>query len=372
MVPFSIFYGTAIRMRNLFYDRGWRKSFAFDFPVISVGNLSTGGTGKTPHIEYLIRLLLDHGQTPTVLSRGYGRKTYGYRLASVSDDARTIGDEPAQIKRKFPNVAVAVSANRARVIPQLLADAPETDVILLDDALQHRVVKPGLSILLTSSQRPFWNDRLLPVGRLREPSSEQKRADMLVVTKCMGEGSSGESVVGGRGSVVSEREKEGTVFYTALRYGEPYHIAASPDLKSGLPNDVSAWSVLQIPTNVAAIAAIKGDVLLVCGIADPDPLVQHLESVARSVTVMRFRDHHYYSHSDIRRLRRAFDRINSSNKVIVTTEKDAVRLLLLDEDWTKWPLFVLPVGVHFVDGKERFDSRVLALVRESQGLNIAD
>lgn len=367
LYPFALLYGIAMRMRNFFYVKGWRKSFEFDFPVINVGNLSVGGTGKTPHIEYLIRLCLENNLQPAVLSRGYGRKTYGYRMATDADTSRTIGDEPAQIKRKFPDITVVVCEKRARAVPQLLAEAPETDVILLDDAYQHRTIKPGLNLLLTSYHKPFWKDKLLPVGRLREPRREQKRADAVIVSKCPVEHhplspprkAAGHRPGGGNNELRTTNHEllsslsrpADEIYFTRLRYGTPYHIAIS-----GSP--FGGWGAAHV--------------LLLCGVADPEPLVEHLRSQLDNVSVMRFRDHHYYSKRDVAKLRRTLDQLESSNKLIVTTEKDATRLLALDEDWSAWPLYVQPVQVEFVEGEERFESLVLEYVQAHHGLNIED
>lgn len=353
LYPFMWAYAIAIRLRNFFYDRGWRKSFEFDFPVINVGNLSVGGTGKTPHIEYLIRLYLKHNRQPAVLSKGYGRKTSGYRMASATDNAKTIGDEPAQIKRKFPEVTVVVAPNRAQAIPLLLAEAPDTDVILLDDAYQHRIIKPGLNLLLTPWHEPFWEDKLLPVGRLREPWREQKRADAVIVTKCPGGFTVHGLPAGQEGSqfTATLTRPEHEIYLTTQRYGAPYHLVSVPPYQGGQGG--------------VAVVNSDTDVLLVCAIADPQPLIDHIRPQAKSLTVMRFRDHHYYTKRDVGKLRAAFGKIDSSKKIIVTTEKDATRLALIDEDWSQWPMYVQPVEVAIVEGEERFDQMVLNYCREA-------
>lgn len=345
LYPFALVYGAAIRLRNYFYARGWRKSFEFDFPIINVGNLSVGGTGKTPHIEFLIDLCLQNDLKPAVLSRGYGRRTFGYRMAGEEDSAKTIGDEPAQIKHKFPGVPVVVCEKRARAVPQLLSEAPSTKVILLDDAFQHRAIKPGLNLLLTSYHKPFWKDKLLPVGRLREPRTEQRRADAVIVTKCNGAERSKLEVLG---AMVGRPTEE--VLCTRLSYGQPYHIS-----KHGSPFE--GWGTGNL------------DVLLLCGIADPGLLEVHLRSHVNSVQVLKFRDHHNYNQKDVARIGKVFNEMNSPNKVIVTTEKDATRLLVLDEDWDTWPMYVQPVQVEFVNGEPQFKDRVLNFVRSFNEAN---
>ncbi len=184
LYPVSWLYGAVVIIRNKLFDWGLFRSKSFDVPVICVGNLSVGGTGKTPHTEYLIKLLHDKYQV-AVLSRGYKRRTQGYVLATPQSTARTIGDEPYQMYTKFPSVTLAVDENRCHGIEKLLAlKKPAVDVVLLDDAFQHRYVKPGLSILLTDYHRLFCDDALLPAGRLREPVSGKNRAQIIIVTKC--------------------------------------------------------------------------------------------------------------------------------------------------------------------------------------------
>ncbi|RME96755.1 MAG: tetraacyldisaccharide 4'-kinase, partial [Bacteroidetes bacterium] len=183
LAPFSLLYGLAVSLRNAFYRAGLLKSMRFSVPVISVGNLSVGGAGKTPHIEYLIRLLREHIQVAT-LSRGYSRKTRGFLTVERQHNAEQVGDEPLQFKRKFPDIGVYVAEDRAFAIPQIMAAQPDTQLILLDDAFQHRAVLPGLNILLTEYDNLFTRDYLLPAGRLREWRSAYERADVIVVSKC--------------------------------------------------------------------------------------------------------------------------------------------------------------------------------------------
>lgn len=183
LYPFSFIYGLLISLRNLFYEAKLLRSTSFSLPVINVGNLSMGGTGKTPHIEYLIKMLSPYINVAT-LSRGYKRKSKGFRMVEVGDNAMTAGDEPLQFKRKFRHIPVAVSESRNIGIPNILKQHPETHSILLDDAFQHRSVVPGLNILLTQYSEPFFEDYLLPLGTLREPRQSYERADLIIVTKC--------------------------------------------------------------------------------------------------------------------------------------------------------------------------------------------
>jgi tetraacyldisaccharide 4'-kinase len=181
--PLSLLYGLIIRFRNFLYDKKYLKTVRFDFPIIAIGNLSVGGTGKTPHTEYLLKLLGNNYKT-TVLSRGYMRKSKGYHIATENDDAIMLGDEPLLLKKKYPFAQVCVAEDRLYAIPQIISDLPETQVIFMDDAFQHRAVTPSLSILLTTYSNPYYNDMLLPAGRLREYASGASRADFIVVTKC--------------------------------------------------------------------------------------------------------------------------------------------------------------------------------------------
>lgn len=183
LAPFTLLYQSITSIRNKLYDSGKWHSATFNLPVINVGNLNVGGSGKTPHIEYIIALLRSQYKIAT-LSRGYGRKTKGFLIASESSSVTEIGDEPAQIKDKFPDIIVSVGEDRLLAIPQLLRKYPDTDVILLDDAFQHRSVRPGLNILLTTFDKPFYEDHVLPLGRLRESPQGYKRADIIIVTKC--------------------------------------------------------------------------------------------------------------------------------------------------------------------------------------------
>lgn len=336
LFPFSLLYGLGVSGRDLFYRTGMLKSVKFNLPILSVGNLSVGGAGKTPHIEYLIRLLKDYVNVAT-LSRGYGRKTQGYLQVQPDATAEQVGDEPLQFKRKFPELTVTVAESRAFGIPQLLSEAPETQVILLDDAFQHRAVTPGLNILLTEFSHPFTKDWLLPAGRLREWRSAYQRADVIVVTKCP--------------TILEQKERERfvqqikpfphqRVFFSYYNYGKPYFIF-NPNLVATLESD---WQVL-----------------LICAIARTDYLVSYLQEKVESLILLEFADHHYFKEADLLELKRSFERLDGTKKIILTTEKDAMRLELhhafLKEH--KLPVFALPVEVqfHFEEGKV-FDTTI--------------
>ena len=336
LLPFSLLYGLGVSFRDFFYRTGMLKSVKFNIPIISVGNLSVGGAGKTPHIEYLVRLLKDYLNVAT-LSRGYGRKTQGYLMVEANATAEQVGDEPLQFKRKFPALTVTVAESRAFAIPQILSESPETQVILMDDAFQHRSVTPGLNILLTEYNHPFTKDWLLPSGRLREWRSAYKRADLIVVSKCPRE-----LPVAEKNRLMEEIKpfSHQQIFFSYYDYGQPYFIF-NPKLVANLQDD---WQVI-----------------VICAIARTDYLVEYLQEKVDGVTLLEFEDHHYFKEDDMQLLKRTFDQLEGQKKIILTTEKDAMRLELhysfLKEN--QLPVFALPVEVqlHF-GGGALFDQSV--------------
>lgn len=329
LLPLALLYGIGVGMRNLFYRVGILRSVHFDLPVISVGNLSVGGAGKSPHIEYLLRWLNQYLEV-AVLSRGYGRNTTGFQQLSVIDTAEMVGDEPLQFKRKFPEVPICVSESRALGVPELVKRNPQTQCVLLDDAFQHLAVTPGLNILLTEYARPFTRDWLLPAGRLREGRYNYRRADLIIVTKCPADLS-----LADRHKMIQEidpfpRQK---VFFSRYRYGTPYDLLR-PDLKRALDLDT--------------------DVLLVSAIANTDYLLKHLRTSVRSAQTLEFEDHHFFKEDELHDMMRRFNRLDSRNKIILTTEKDAMRLELhRDFFWkNQLPVYVLPIEVEFCHDDE--------------------
>jgi len=337
LLPFSWIFGFIILLRNIIYEKGWLKSTQFELPVIAIGNLSVGGTGKTPHIEYLIRLLGNHYKL-AVLSRGYKRKSKGYHLALPTDDANIIGDEPLLLKRKYPAIAMCVAENRMLAVPQLLGDVPEIQVILMDDAFQHRSVRPSLSVLLTTYNNPYFNDYMLPAGRLREFPSEAKRADFIIVTK-IPETITKEQ----RNSFIQQIQplKHQKVLFSTLRYGTPYNLM-NPAERISLNSNL--------------------DVYLFCGIAATEELESYVKSKSRNSWLREFPDHHYYDRYDLENILTAYSSIESNNKIMLTTEKDAARLIE-HREWfiqKKLSIFALPVEVRFFDeDKQIFDSEIL-------------
>lgn len=343
LYPFSLLYGLVIWLRNKLYDVGFMSSVSFSVPVICVGNLSTGGTGKTPHIEYLIRLLQYRYRVST-MSRGYKRLTKGFRLADAQTDAKHIGDEPMQFHEKFSEVAVSVCEDRMTGIPMLLARRPDIDVILLDDAYQHRSVKPGLNILITDYSRPFYKDYILPFGSLREGRKAASRADIIIVSKCPANLAQAERDTMVRHINPAPHQQ---VFFTGIRYSTPY------DFFSGMS------------------VAINSDarIVLACGIAKPEPLVAYLKRQAAAVHLLRYPDHHYFSTANLEEIKKTFDNWQEPNKIIVTTEKDAVRLRLHQKTLAEWgiAIVVLPVTVYFLDQETAFTNTVESYIeRELQ------
>lgn len=329
LLPFSGFYGLVIWIRNRCYDWGWLKSTSFDHPIIVVGNLAIGGTGKSPMTEYLIRLLSDRYKIAT-LSRGYGRKTRGFLEVDITDTASRCGDEPLQFKHKFPYITVAVSENRVNGVRRLLQQGCE--VVVLDDAYQHRALRPGLTILLfdyRAMAQPKW---LLPAGNYRDSFRERRRADLIMVTKTPNE--------------VSARAKE----RIRSKLETARHI---PVLFSG----ISYGKLTRLQAGgVADVAEFSPDVsvLLVTGIANPEPLYHHLKAQVRELVPIRFPDHHRYTVADMQQIISRFDDISHPSKLIVTTEKDAQRLrepslLPLLEDL---PIYLVPITIRFEDNDE--------------------
>ncbi|MET0637617.1 MAG: tetraacyldisaccharide 4'-kinase [Chitinophagaceae bacterium] len=338
LFPFSLLYWVAIAVRNWFYDKNISKSVPFGLPLICVGNLSVGGTGKSPMVEYLIRLLGDQYRIAT-LSRGYKRKTRGYALADETSTALDIGDEPMQFHKKFPEIPVAVGEKRIEAVPQLLHDLPDTEVIILDDAFQHRAISAGLNILLTECSNLFTRDFYLPTGDLRDLRSSYKRAQVIVVTKCPSN-----LLPEARDRIVREiRPLENqSVFFTSIRYGTPYHLLQNQEieLSGGL------------------------EVLLVTGIANPKPLEGLLEEQTASYSVLRYSDHHIFTIDDLNEIRNKFKAVTSPSKIILTTEKDAVRLQKFNNEIIDLPLYVIPVEHHFLfNGAQQFNQLVTNFIK---------
>jgi len=331
LYPMAVAYNLVTGLRNLLYDRRLKPSVAFELPVINVGNLTVGGTGKTPLIEHLIRLLAGTRQVAT-LSRGYGRNTTGFRLATPTDSAATLGDEPMQFYQKYGDrVTVAVGEERALAIPNILQEKPDTEVILLDDAYQHRKVRPSLNILLSDYNRPFYDDLLLPAGRLRESRRGAARADVVVITKCPPEISDDEMMT------IEQhvrRYAARPVFFTRIRYGNP------------------------TPFTTAA-GKLGDDVILVTGIAQAGPMARYLKQTYNVVRHFDFADHHTYTPAELNAFADALKTHPQAS--LITTEKDKAKLVApaFREVVEKIPFFYLPIEVDFIKNGQDFDEIVL-------------
>lgn len=329
LFPFSVLYGLITSIRNFLFDKGILKSYSFDLPIIAVGNLSVGGTGKTPQIEYLIRLLSPNYKIAT-LSRGYKRKSEGFVLADENSDASILGDEPFQFYKKFPNIQVAVDADRRNGIERLLKIS-QPDIILLDDAFQHRKVKAGLYVLLTAYGDLYADDFILPAGNLRESRNGAERAKIIVVTKCPPDLSAKEQ---DRIQKKLKIDLDQKLCFTSIAYDE-FVFSEEKQL------------------SVSEIKPV--DKLLLAGIAKPEPFFAYLQS--ENDVILTFPDHHHFTEKDIAEIKN-----KAQDKKIITTEKDFVRLKgrLPDSQ-----LFYLPIKSHFISGGNDFDKTILNYVGKS-------
>ena len=339
LLPFSIVYGVVIIIRNWLYDAGLFKSTAFKTPVIVIGNLAIGGAGKSPMTEYLIRLFKTDTQLAT-LSRGYGRKTKGYVLAGATDTAETIGDEPAQFKHKFPDVTVAVCEDRVHGIDQLI---PQHNLIILDDAYQHRAVKPGLSILLFDHNTISSPQLILPAGNLREPFGGRWRADIIIISKCPD-------------SLSNHQQQKIAGIIEPLPYQQLYFTTI-------------AYKQLQYISGVESNIQIDKDttVFLLTGIANPQPLLQHLQNNTGKIIHHNYPDHHQFTLKNITKLADDFVAASQQKKIIITTEKDAQRLRVheLLPIVNKLPILVIPIGVKFLNNdSKKFDQTLKDYVKQ--------
>ena len=338
LLPFALVYGLAVTIRNKLFDKGYLRSADFHFPLICVGNLAVGGTGKSPMVEYIVGLLHKDFKVAT-LSRGYKRKTRGYVLANERTTALEIGDEPMQFHVKFPDVAVAVGEERLDAVPQLLHDRPELQAVILDDAFQHRAVTAGLNILLTEYSNLFIYDMFLPTGDLRDARSSYKRADIIVITKCPPELTAEQRRKTIRDIQPYPHQK---VFFTCIEYGTPYHVMTK-EQRTITRND---------------------EVLLVCGIANPQPLKEFIFDQAETYYQLDYSDHHIFTIDDLREIIRRYERIDAPSKFIVTTEKDAMRFFKFNEQIRNIPIYALPIRHKFLFNEGRqFDDMVIAFIR---------
>ena len=346
LLPFSWFYGLAVKTRNILFEMGVLKSRSFQIPIISVGNITVGGTGKTPHVEYLVRLLKDQFHV-AVLSRGYKRKSRGYVKAGKQTTMPEIGDEPYQMKQKFAGVTIAVDRKRCHGIDMLTEQDPSLDVILLDDAFQHRYVKPGINILLVDYHRLIIYDKLLPAGRLREPLGGKDRADIVIVTKCPKDLKPMEYRVITKAMSLYPYQR---LYFTTLEYA-----ALQPLFQTSKKN---------IPT---LDDLHDTHVLLLTGIASPEQLEHDLSPYTPHLSPLTFADHHQFNKKDIQLINDTFAAIESP-KIIITTEKDATRMNDVDglSEEVKKNIYVLPVQICFMQEQDNmFNQQIIGYVRKN-------
>jgi tetraacyldisaccharide 4'-kinase len=353
LLPISWLYGLIIWFRNALFDGGVLRASAFHIPLISVGNITVGGTGKTPHVEYLSELLNTEFNIAT-LSRGYKRRTRDFRIASEESTVQEIGDEPLQIKKRFPEITVAVDRKRSRGIEKLMKLTPPVEVILMDDAYQHRSVKPGFSILLVDYTRPIHEDSLLPAGMLREPASNSDRANIILVTRAPE-----------RFKPIELREYVNKMnlsigqhlFFTCMRYGN-----LSPVFPDS-PRRNAEWFKNHV-----------GVVLIVAGIANPRPLRQYARSINTNIVELSFPDHHNYSQKDIVHISASCQKLKEQHQevLVLTTEKDAMRLRGHDlAPVIRDAFHAVRIHVHFLnDDKDEFDRLILNYVSSNKRSSI--
>ena len=365
LLPLSWCYGLGVGFRNLLFEMGVLKSRSFKVPVISVGNITVGGTGKTPHVEYLIRLLKDHLNV-AVLSRGYKRKSHGFVLAGKDTTMWDIGDEPYQMKQKFPDITMAVDSKRTRGIQKLIDGeaGKEIDVILLDDAFQHRYVKPGINILLVDYHRLVIYDKLLPAGRLREPVKSKDRADVVIVTKCPKDMKPMEYRVITKAMKLYPYQR---LFFSTHEYDAPKPVF--PDLSNR--ESIESLGVIDsmgVLESLDPLSPLAGkNILLLTGIASPEQMVQDLTPVTPNISTLTFGDHHAFRPKDIRRINERFSALPDP-KLIITTEKDATRLEAVEglSDEVKSHLYTLPIHMTIMMGQqEDFNNHIIKYVRKN-------
>jgi len=338
LLPFALLFGLVVWIRNWLYSNNILRSTSFGLPLICVGNLSVGGTGKSPMVEFLVLHLKNQYKVAT-LSRGYKRKTEGYALATDEATAIDIGDEPMVFHRKFPDIPVAVGEERIVAIPQLLHDRPDTEVIILDDAFQHRAIQAGLNIILTDYGNLFTRDFFLPTGDLRDLPSNYKRADIIIVSKCKPDLSAQE-----RDEIIEEIKplQHQKVFFSCISYGTPYHI---------------------IHQNFTFIDE-QTEVLLITGIANPRSLKKYLEDRIQTYYMIHYNDHHIFTIDDWRDITRRYKTMDAPKKIILTTEKDAMRLLKFRTEIDGMPFYVMPIEHRFLFNEENeFMERVMQFIQ---------
>src|SRR5690554_3620342 len=348
LLPFSWIYALVTVVRNKLFDAGILPSTSYPLPVISVGNITVGGTGKTPLTEHLIRLLQPHHRI-ALLSRGYGRKTKGVIVADHNATYESIGDEPMQMKQKFPNLLVVVAEKRTLGMDVLLAQSSPPDIILMDDAYQHRYVQPGLSILVTDYHRPMWKDLCFPAGNLREPASGIERSQMVVVSKCPKDLSLDEAQMIQKKLKVSPHQK---VFFSAIDYGEPKQLVSSD-------STTSFKETLNKSSHPLTVVA---------GIGNPKPFFKRAELFGMPIKTMRYKDHHHFSASNLKEIEMSALSTDDTYGLILTTEKDAVRLSASEHltETLAQLIWYIPIQPEFlIDGENAFNETILNYIKRT-------
>ncbi|MBT3418206.1 MAG: tetraacyldisaccharide 4'-kinase [Flavobacteriales bacterium] len=333
LFPFSLLYGLIVTVRNFLFDWNVFKSKSYNIPIICVGNITAGGTGKTPHTEYLLELLSD--KKTAVVSRGYGRKSSGLIWVKTESDSEKVGDEPLQIKQKFPNITVVVSENRRLGIENILKKYPKTEVILMDDGFQHRWVKAGLNIILNNYNNPIYSDYLLPYGTLRESENAVKRADVIITTKC---------------AEISPTEKRGIIskLNTCASEHNYFSSIVYQNWKS-----VFTGKEIDTPNNY--------NITLVTSVANADNLKHHLQKNGNKITHLSFPDHHNFTTKDIENILSEYNSSISDKNIILTTEKDKVKLLKYKEHFEGVELYFSPIKIN-IHNSEEFKNEIINYV----------
>jgi len=335
LYPFSLLYGVATGIRNLLFENEIFRTTSFNIPIISVGNLAVGGTGKTPHTEFILSTLQNDWKI-AMLSRGYMRKTKGFRLADERSNSDTLGDEPYQIHQKFPAVKVAVDEKRVHGVKQLQSLLPDLQVVVLDDAFQHRYIQAGLSILLTDYSNLYTRDWLMPAGTLREWHTGSKRANIIVVTKCPVDMQPIEMRI-----FESEIKPENNqlLFFSSYVYDEIVPVFQDEATEN--------WSLEKIKNENAAV-------MLVAGIVSPEPMVDYLNNYSTKIETLFFGDHHSFQAKDFNQIKAQFEALSSPEKVLIVTEKDAARLKSNPyfPSTLKSKIYALPIRVKILHNQE--------------------
>jgi tetraacyldisaccharide 4'-kinase len=338
LFPFSLIYASITSIRNLAFDYGIFKSQSHNIPIICIGNLSIGGSGKTPHTQYIINLL-KHNYKVAILSRGYGRNSSNLHYVEVNSSPNQVGDEPLLIKQNHPDCLVVVEKNRNKGVKQILKDFPEIEIILLDDGFQHRWIKAGFNILITACYSPYYQDYLMPVGNLRESKKGAERAQVIIISKTPEQSNA--------------TEKKGVISKLNLFAGQTAYFSHI---------EYSKWKCIN--TNNELQNDKIYSITLVTGIANAQPLVSHLQKVGHSIHHLEYADHHKYTKNDIANILSKYDKDSSAKKLILTTEKDAAKLREFESEFTDKNLYYIPIEIAFEES-ERFEKQLLNYVTKN-------